>query len=39
MKAKISKETLETIILVTTILGKVIQEHINAKENKKEEEK
>ena len=39
MKVKISKETIEKIIIVTTIFVKVIQEHINAKENKKEEEK
>ena len=39
MKVKISKEMIEKIIIATTILVKVIQEHINDKENKKEEEK
>ena len=39
MKVKISKEMIERIIIVTTIFVKVIQEHINDKENKKEKEK
>lgn len=34
---KISKEVLEKVVIAVTILAKVVQEHINNKENKRGE--